>query len=88
MKKIKSVQIWFNGKFINATELNLKVVNDDLISSAIFFYSLTTTDENNMPIQLTFGNITMEGKEYQDWQQNQYAWDLAATKLNLELLPE
>jgi hypothetical protein len=88
MKKIKAVQIWYNGNFINATELNLKVINDDLISNAIFYYSLTTIDKNNMSIQLTFGNITMDGKDYQNWQQNQYAWDWAATKLNLELLAE
>ncbi len=88
MKKIKPIQIWYNGNFVNATELNLKVINDDLISNAIFFYSLITFDENNMSIQLTFGNITMEGKDYQNWQQNQYAWDWAAKKLNLELLPE
>jgi hypothetical protein len=87
MKKIKAIQIWYNGNFINATELNLKVINDDLISTAIFYYSLTTVDENNMSIQLTFGNIAMEGKDYQNWQQNQYAWDWAAKKLNLELLP-
>ncbi len=88
MKKIKPIQIWNNGNFVNATELNLKVINDDLTSNAIFYYSLTTIDENNMSIQLTFGNIIMDGKDYQNWQQNQYAWDWAATKLNLELLPE
>jgi len=30
----------------------------------------------------------MEGKDYQNWQNDQYAWDWAATKLNLEILPE
>ena len=34
------------------------------------------------------GNLSMEGKDYQDWQNDQYAWDWAATKLNLEILLE
>jgi len=84
MKKIKSVQIWDNGKIIEATQLQLKAISVQLENSAMFYYGLYS-ENNNI---LREGNIFMEGKDYQDWQNDQYAWDWAATKLNLEILPE
>jgi hypothetical protein len=84
MKKIKSVQIWYNGAFVEATQLQLKAIDIVLENSATFYYGLIS--ENNE--QLSAGNLSMDGKDYQDWQNDQYAWDWAATKLNLEILPE
>jgi hypothetical protein len=84
MKKIKSVQIWDNGKIIEATQLQLKAISVQLENSAMFYYGLYS-ENNNI---LREGNIFMEGKDYQDWQNDQYAWDWAAIKLNLEILPE
>lgn len=84
MKKIKSIQIWDNGKLIEATQFKLNAVNVQLENSASFYYALFS--ENNDKIRE--GNLFMEGKDYQDWQTDQYAWKWAATKLNLELLPE
>ena len=84
MKKINSVQIWDNGTLIEATQFQLRAINVELGNSATFYYGLFS--ENNE--QLSAGNLSMEGKDYQDWQNDQYAWDWAATKLNLELLPE
>ena len=84
MKKIKSIQIWDNGKIIEATQFQLKAINVQLENSAIFYYILSS--ENNS--MLREGNITMDGKDYQDWQTDEYAWDWAAAKLNLEILPE
>ena len=84
MKKIKSIQIWDNGKLIQATQFQLNAINVQLENAATFYYALFT-EEN---IKLNEGNLFMEGKDYQDWQNDQYAWDWAATKLNLEILPE
>jgi hypothetical protein len=84
MKKIKSVQIWDNGKLIEATQFQVNAIYVNLETSASFYYALFSEDNE----QLKTGNLSMEGKEYQDWQNDQYAWDWAATKLNLEILPE
>jgi len=84
MKKIKSIQIWNNGLLIEATQLQLRAINVELENSATFYYALFS--ENNSILRE--GNLFMDGKDYQDWQNDQYAWDWAATKLNLEILPE
>lgn len=83
MKKIKSVKIWNNGVLIEATQFQLKAINVDLENSATFYYGLFSEDN----VKLNEGNLIMEGKDYKDWQNDQYAWDWAATKLNLELIP-
>ena len=84
MKKIKSIQIWFNGQKIEATQFKLNANNVNLENSANFYYALFSENQ----IQISEGTLFMEGKDYQDWQNDQYAWDWAAKKLNLELLPE
>jgi hypothetical protein len=84
MKKIKSVKIWDNGILIEATQFQLNAINVQLNNSASFYYNLLS-ENNNI---LREGNLYMDGKDYQDWQNDQYAWDWAAAKLNLELLPE
>lgn len=84
MKKIKAIQSWINGKSIEATQFELKAINVNLETSANFYFALFS--ENG--IKITEGNLFMDGKDYQDWQNDQYAWNWAATKLNLEILPE
>ena len=82
MKKIKPIQIWDNGKLIEATKFQLNAINVNLENSAIFYYGLFSEDNK----QLSAGNISMDGKDYQDWQNDQYVWDWAAIKLNIELI--
>lgn len=84
MKKIKSIQNWNNGQLIEATQFQLNAINVQLENSANFYYALFSEDN----IKLNEGNLYMEGKDYQNWQTDEYAWNWAATKLNLELLPE
>jgi hypothetical protein len=84
MKKIKSIKSWVNGQEIEATKFQLSANNVYLENSANFYYSLFSEDK----IKITEGNLIMNGKEYQDWQTDEYAWNWAATKLNLEILPE
>lgn len=84
MKKIKSVQSWVNGQSVEATQFQLNAINVQLENSANFYYALFTEDN----IKLNEGNLYMHGQDYQDWKSDEYAWNWAATKLNLELLPE
>jgi hypothetical protein len=84
MKKIKSIQSWFNGQLIQVTQFQLYAINVNLETSANFYYALFSEDN----IKITEGNLSMDGKDYQNWQSDEYAWNWAATKLNLELLPE
>jgi len=79
MKKIKPIKFWNE----QATKFSL-IATDNLEFSASFYFSLLSEDNKS----LSNGSIIMEGKDYEDWLQNQYAWDWAATKLNLELIPD
>jgi hypothetical protein len=36
--------------------------------------------------QLTQGNLTMQGQDYDDWQTNEYAYDWIAEQLNLTIV--
>ena len=84
MKKIKAFQIWNNGILVEATEFELRAVNVELENSATFYYGLFSEDN----IKLNEGNLYMDKNDYKAWEFDQYAWDWAAKKLNLELLPE
>ena len=84
MKKIKTISIWYNGQIVLGTIFDLNSINDNLSMNATFYYQIFS--DNN--IQLTEGNLIMEGKDYQDWNTNEYAYNWAAKKLNLEILPE
>ena len=83
MKNIKPISIWSNGESKLATKMHL-LGNDNLINSVMFYYSLhAETGE-----KLADGNLVMSGEDYESWQDNPYAWDWAAKKLNLTLIPE
>ena len=84
MKKIQNISIWYNGEMVLGTIFNLNSINDNLSMNATFYYQIFS--DNN--IQLTEGNLIMEGKDYQDWNTNEYAYNWAAKKLNLQILPE
>jgi hypothetical protein len=81
MKTIQSVPIWNNGSPKNATILNAYSVSDNLIDSATFYYALLSSNLE----QLAQGNLTMSGADYQDWQQNTFAWEWIASELNLTI---
>lgn len=83
MKNIKPISIWSNGESKLATKMHLSG-NDNLINSVMFYYSLhAETGE-----RLADGNLVMSGEDYESWQDNPYAWDWVAKKLNLTLIPE
>jgi hypothetical protein len=86
MKEIQPVGIWYNGAIIQATIFNLTSVNDNLSTEATFLYQLFSVDN----IQLTNGNITMDGTDYSNYSSNptsnDYAYQWGAAKLNLTLV--
>lgn len=93
MKAIQPVNIWSNGQSLQANNLDMYVINDDLSSSATFYYQLlsitTDGDGNTISKQLTQGNLTISGTDYDNWNANPdindaaYTW--AAQQLNLTL---
>ena len=89
MKTIEAVSIWDNGTVQQATILNSYAVNVTLNTSATFYYSLYSTNEDlTVGLMLAQGNLTMTGEAYADWSQDSYAWDWIAEQLNLTITGE
>jgi len=94
MKAIQPVNIWTGGQNVQANNINMYVINDDLSSSATFYYQLlnvTTDGEGNTSSQqLAQGNLTMSGTDYDNWNTtpdiNDAAYVWAAGQLNLTLV--
>ncbi len=101
-KQIQPVNIWVNGMVKVAEQFTLRSINDDLETSATFYYELkegdvTTQDAegNDVTTQgavIAVGNLGMDGQDYQDWGNqsgvdiNTWAYDWAAGKLNLTII--
>ncbi len=93
MKPIQPVTLWVNGQQIQANYLSAYIVNDNLESSATFYYALVNrdyVDTEPVDTSLTAGNVTIEGQEYINWGNsgdiNNDAYVILADKLNLTLL--
>jgi hypothetical protein len=100
MKAIQPVTLWVNGQQQQADFLNAVIVNDNLSTSATFFYELidqVVTPSNDPEgsdhvanIVLASGNITIDGQEYTNWGAsadiNDDAYAIIAGKLNLTLV--
>jgi hypothetical protein len=93
MKQIEPVNIWSNGQQNEANAFGLSVINDNLKSSATFYYQLfnvTIVDEIENAVCLSQGNLVIEGQEYIDWNAtpdiNEAAYVWATEKLNLVLV--
>jgi len=85
MKQIQPIQIWVNGQQQTATLFNLIIINDNLLNSATFYWQLLDSAE----VKLQDGNLTMVEPTYDQWgtqsDVNQWAYEWAATQLNLTL---
>ena len=85
MKQIQPIQIWVNGSLQTATVFNLIIINDNLLNSATFYWQLLDSAE----VKLADGNLTMGEPQYDQWgtatDVNQWAYEWAATQLNLTL---
>lgn len=86
MKLIQQVPIWSNGALQQASILNAYAVNVTLGKSATFFYSLEAIlEDGHKGQQLAQGNVTMDGADYEAWQEDTAAWEFIASKLNLTI---
>lgn len=88
MKQIQPVTVWSNGQEVQATALNAYVQGDNLLNQAVFAYSVgnISAEAGFLLIPLQSGELIMTGKDYLDWQTNQYAWDWVASQLNLTII--
>lgn len=86
MKEIQPVSIWYNGQIVSATILNLISNIDNLSTTANFYYQLYSSEN----VQLASGYIDMIGEDYITYSSspdsNAYAYQWAATQLNLTLV--
>jgi len=85
MKQIQPFQIWVNGQQQTATLFSLIIINDNLSNSATFYWQLLDADAS----KLADGNLTMVEPQYDQWgtqsDVNQWAYEWAATELNITL---
>jgi len=85
MKQIQPIQIWVNGQQQTATVFSLIIINDNLLNSATFYWQLLDSAE----VKLADGNLTMVEPQYDQWgtssDVNQWAYEWAATQLNITL---
>jgi hypothetical protein len=84
MKQIQPVVFPLN--IGTAIYLNLVGQSDNLVDSATFYYALLSDTEN----RITDGLLSMDGFDYQAYStspdSNAYAYDWAASKLNVTLV--
>lgn len=93
MKQIQPVTIWSNGTNSQANYFGLTIINDNLSTSATFYYQLLNCSEVDGVTncnQLAQGNLTVEGTDYENWGSasniNEDAYTICANKLSLILL--
>ena len=80
MKQIQPVQIWNNGQQKSAVKFSLRIISDDLSSSATFYYELQSADSEVLAI----GNLGLSGDEYHEWSgANDWAYSWAMQSLGL-----
>jgi hypothetical protein len=94
MKAIQPISTWSNGQQLEANTLNMYSINDNLSTTATFYYqvfaTVTDTDGNvTLQTQVAEGNLTIGGTDYQIWGEaadiNEAAYIWAAQQLNLTL---
>jgi hypothetical protein len=91
MKVIQPVTVWYNGQEVQATILNASVSSDNLLNSATFAYQLFE-EVGDMPlvgvVAVSSNYLTMTGEDYLNWNDNDYAYNWIAGKLNLTITGE
>jgi hypothetical protein len=90
MKQIQPVSIWYNGQLVNANIFMFYSINDNLSTSATFYYGLFSGTIDELGIKLAEGNLTMDGADYTNYSSspdsNTFAFNWGATKLNLTII--
>ena len=94
-KSIQPISSWKNGEELSANTLSVILINDNLESSATFYYQLKTNSVTTNPegeevvtgIQIAEGNTSLSGEDYTNWDgSNDAALTIVATKLNLIII--
>lgn len=80
MKEISPVVFPLN--LGTATILNTYCINDNLSTSATFYYALLSETQS----QLQQGNLTMTGTDYDNWETNDYAYNWVAQQINVTIV--
>jgi hypothetical protein len=85
--QIQPVNIWNNGQSKEASELDARIIYDDLATSATFYYELKEVVDGVSGSALSVGNVSMDGQDYIDWDNsNEEAYVYIAGKLNLTIV--
>lgn len=83
---IQPVQIWNAGQTQTATQFELNGVWDNFDNTATLYYQLLDVDN----VQLSQGNQTIDGQDYQDWDNdpdaNTWIVNWSATQLGLTII--
>ena len=64
-----------------ATILNVYCINDNLSTSATFYYTLLSDVQS----KLQEGNLTMTGEDYDNWITNDYAYEWVAQQIDVTI---
>jgi hypothetical protein len=93
MKAIQPITLWIAGETKTANVFQMRIVGDDLSNYASLFYQLghetPAPDPADKPAisWLQDGNLSIQGAEYQAWNNdpnaNDWIYNWAAQKLNL-----
>lgn len=89
MKLIDPISVWHNGNDVEVSILDVKAMDVQLDTSALFFFSLYVLDENGkLGEKANAGSLVMDGEDYQNWDKDSFAWDWVAEKLKLTIKGE
>lgn len=92
MKQIQPVSIWVNGQVKEGSWLNAYIINDNLSSSATFYWSILASgsEPDSAGEKLSEGNSTIDGENYIVWGEaadiNLAAYQWIASQLGLTLI--
>ena len=89
LKQIEPVQIWTNGQLKTGNYINAYIIDDNLLNSATFHWSIFTQETNGS--EISAGELTISDPEYDVWGQssdiNEAAYVWICNELSLTLIP-
>ena len=88
MKKIQAIQIWVSGQLETGSWINAIIINDNLLNSATFYWSIYTAETGGNKI--SEGNLTINEPDYSVWDNtadiNLAAYQWICSQLGLTLI--
>ena len=90
MKTIQPISIWINGQLKQATKFQMAIIQDNLLDVATFYWKLFSVGQEDSLEQVSQGNLTISGEDYQNWDAssdvNDAAYQWGATQLGLTIV--